>query len=200
MKKILTFNLIIIFVLTVAFPFQRVLAVGFFTSSTTENYKAISTSEVTVVNAVQTNKATLSVSGQNPDSVLALSCQVPAVQNFGLENGLVQNEPAINLNQPANCFSLTSVQPTSLKIELAVEPLVAAHPLVAVVKTVPYISGPNLAQAPLAQSLPILPFSFFTFGIVYALWSKKSLKKGLSLLKNQISLAVNFQQMQVLRC
>jgi hypothetical protein len=110
---------------------------------------------------------------------------------------LVQGAGAINLNQPASCFSLSSVQLAAaaslavVAIHSAVKIVVASH--------VDILALPSLIPQPFSQSgaLPIMVFA--AFGVL-VFEEKKAFQKIIISFSQGFKKILTIYQLQVIRC
>lgn len=131
----------------------------------------------------------------------AVSATVPATceNSFSGQGFALQQEGMINLNQPANCFSLGLGQAfVSVKNLAVVQPPAGGQ--VVVFNRVPVISSPNLVPGPVSSSSPALPISVAVFAVVYALVELKTKKFKTSINLKSFIQQLNIHQLQVMRC
>jgi hypothetical protein len=112
-----------------------------------------------------------------------------------------QTDGQINLNQPANCFSLTAKPATISRVSVTVKSSPFPFGQVFVYVPAASLAGPELKLPNPAQTVPILAVSFVVLMVFFEsgdkrLWIKKRL---LNFQKNTAS-AVLTGQFEVLRC
>ena len=148
--------------------------------------------KVTVVNSASIKATKIRVSG-NP--VLATSCRSAVAVSGSLALGAA----AVNLNEPADCFSLSLGSAQSFA-NLQVKDLAAAPQQIIVKVARAQIASPYLAPMPFAQSNPVLPLSLFVIVIAYELWDKKAAPQFSLQPKQQIKFTLGLSQLVLLRC
>lgn len=128
---------------------------------------------------------------QSASAVTACSVKIAANAN------LVQNAGAVNLNQPASCFSLAPAQ-LAAAASLAVAQLLLAATVV-VVNHSSFFETPFFAPSPLGpgSALPALVFAALT---VILFEERKSIQKAATRLLGNFIQSLTLHQLRVLRC
>ena len=134
-----------------------------------------------------------------PPSASAVSsneCRTSA----GSSNNFVQDSGLVNLNQPANCFSLKVSGFAQTSVQLAVKALQTAPATIVVQKTSEAALLPFFEQAPVSSSAPVLPLATFILLVIYEMYSnrqsfKEKFYKIISV-KNNLGLS----KLQIMRC
>ena len=127
----------------------------------------------------------------------ASSCQ----EASGAASDIVQDAGLVDLNQPANCFSLQdSSEVNYSSVHLSVVVPKAAAVKVAVVIPQSKISVPDFLPTTGGQPLPVLPLTFVTAGLIFALWETKLSFRKLAVKAASLKFTLSLHQLQVLRC
>ena len=145
---------------------------------------------IKVVSAAQTSSVVFSQINQP---------QLPASCSFLGQSslGLVQDAGTLNLNQPANCFSLKLAYWQQSQ-SLAVQPLPSRNYNVAVIR-VPVITWGYSLPNPV-QSLPMLPAAAAGLGIMAAVSFRKLQAVSLRQLNFLFPRSLSIEQLQMFRC
>jgi hypothetical protein len=126
---------------------------------------------------------------------VSLTCQSVVVKS----SNLVQDEGSINLNQPANCFSLQVAYGSKLSQNLTVQNL-SPQPKIIVAFSHNISEKPDFIPSPFSPaSMPALPALSLAI-LASALILRKKISTSLLLLKNRQLLFVNIGSLQILRC
>ncbi len=115
-------------------------------------------------------------------------------------NSFVQSVAAINLNLPADCFSLKIGKSIAPAANLSVLPLASSLPQLVVIKAGLAISPANIAQMPTAQNIPTLPLAVVFILISVEVWERKNLAGRLLSNAKIFKSALTLHQLQMLRC
>ena len=198
MKKALNLSLALAIFLSLAFPAQ-----GAFLSSKQASSKnqasdnSISVTKTIPVVTAKPDQIVIAATPAGGKNILASSCQISA-QATGV---LLQGSFAVNLNQPASCFSLTPAHLAVSAAPLAVLPLAQAQPKVVVLVTPPMFSSPDFSTTPASPFVPVLPLAVYGFAIL-AFSKRRSLKQSFLKLTNnsQGELPLTLHQLMMLRC
>lgn len=190
MKKIIVLNLIV--VISIGLIYKG--PVSFFTSATAASYSSGSNRQVPAKRLPNVEVVTLPLPGAVQASVQAVC------QNAVLKSGnLVQDEGAINLNQPANCFSLQITSAKVLNLNLAISSLPVPAKIV-VTRSPSFLQNPDFLPSPLDPvSLPAMPAVSLAVLATTLILRKKIIATLLNLKNNQW-LFVNTGCLEVLRC
>lgn len=159
--------------------------------------KAIVVNRVVVTTLPQSASQIMLSKGLESAKGTVLSCQGVASANF-----IVQNQATVNLNQPANCFSLNNVALLDSKnLSLSVSPGGLFKQEVSVVN-IPgaKISAYHFRAPPAVSDFPVAPLLSLTLASVLALSTIRRLKQESLKLWQSIKTALTLEQLQVLRC
>jgi len=115
------------------------------------------------------------------------------------KNGLLQEAASVNLNSPANCFSLSVSHSASPQWHLAVKALPATQTKIVVASFPEQIASASFGRAPFEPLIPVFPAAAFVAAAMFAEAEKKIISKTI---KAAVSAkqALSLQQLQVLRC
>ncbi len=123
------------------------------------------------------------------------ACSFSAGQGTDLLQG-----SSINLNQPADCFSLNVNLQTTAWANISIVPPTKVFSTIVVQTTPVQISNPNILPAPLSQSIPTLPALYFALVISFAIISRKRIiSRGKVKLASAIQV-LSLEQLNMLRC
>ncbi len=146
-----------------------------------ESVKVISSTQSFAMIKVQSNSSGCLVNGKN----------------YG---GFVQSPGILDLNQPAQCFSLNRVGGSVSSAVLSVKPLIAAMQTVKVIVVGFLLTGPSILPQAASQSVPILPAVFVYISALLVWEQKKVLIYRLISPTVKLKTALSLQQLQVFRC
>jgi hypothetical protein len=191
--KITTFILTSVFLLGIIFPGGNVFGVQKLNIDPKENQPAQVRQPITVISAVPSQKIISDITSHN---YLATACNAQAAAS----GDLVQDAGLINLNQPANCFTLNISRQTYSYAQLSVQPLNTPHPNVTVLNHSPSISSGNLSNAPVKQQTPIMPVVSFGMALAFAFDFRKNLRRSLNNQASRITSSLTLQQLRIMRC
>ena len=186
-KKTPILSLAIVFILSLVFPNQSLFAAKPEAPAQAQSTPMPSQAQplVKVVAAIPQVEVVVPSAAAQP--VALFSC------SFTTKSG------GINLNQPASCFTLEISHFAPNQQTLAVRALPQISPKVVVASWPVKVSSPSLAQAPGAQSIPVLPLTAFAIGIGF-LVSDRRVKAKIVNSANNFRQTLNLHQLQVLRC
>jgi len=106
----------------------------------------------------------------------------------------------LNLNEPANCFTLEVSQPVVVPPPLTVESAAVSYSDIKVVVNGASLSSPNLLPEPISSATPIVPQVFFGIVLSYGLLRRKLLKAKIINATALFKESLTLQQLQMLRC
>ena len=194
MRQTSIYSLITIFVLTLLFPKSGSLEQAAQAQAAQNN--AVKTSATILVTVVQP-----SVTAKISVSEVAIATSASCFGGAGSQSNIVQNAGVVNLNQPANCFSLSDSSSANFSgVRLSVVSPAMPAVKVSVITPQVKISAFNFNPAPAGQSIPVLPLTFFATGILWALSERKNIFKKLSQKLSSLKTSLSLQQLQVMRC
>ena len=195
MKKILALNLIFAFLISLVYTNQPAFALS---NAINNPGTAASNPKVTarpVMVTVVSLPAPVPIKVAAASS-LAVPCIIPPAKTAA---NLVQDEGSINLNQPANCFSLQSVSQTVAVQTLKVENL-SQTAKIAIAYHSERLESPDLIPSPLGPvGLPSLPALSLTLAAA-ALVFRKKINQRLLNLREQFLAAPQACRLEILRC
>lgn len=197
-KKIISYSLSLAFLFSLLFPSQAVFNLAHASVASQVQAGQIRQAlkpqfSIKVVSAAPTEKISTSQPAFNLP--LPVNCKFSA----GSSANLVQNALAVNLNQPADCFSFVAARPQSEALSIAVQVTVLPSQAVVVVSNPLAIQAPSLNPAPFAQNSPVLPLAGSVAVAGLGVLQKRVLVKALKMAKN-LKFNLSLQQLQVLRC
>lgn len=193
MAKITTFILTSAVLLGLIFPGGNIFGVQKSAINPQDSRPAQAQQAVTVISAAPAPQIIADITSHN---YLATACKPEA----GASGDILQDAGIINLNQPANCFTLNISRQTYSYAQLFVQPLKAAHSSVAVVYNGPSISSGNVSNAPVKQETPIMPVASFGLAIALAFSFRKNIVRSLNNQASRITDSLTLHQLQMLRC
>jgi hypothetical protein len=197
-KKILTLNLIGLFVLALICPGQSYAASWPNPNPSQNHVLAVQNQNlIPVVKAAQVS--VVKSIGQADNSELSVtfgqSCQLKPQ----LSGSMLQETQVINLNLPANCFSLSISQPARFSVALTVQPLHNSwQKIIPPVSQVAYLS-PVYSAAPSGRNTPLTQTVGFS-GPGSFQDQKAALSTRLIAQKKAVKLAITLGLFEVLRC
>ena len=153
---------------------------------------AVAQTRVVVAPLVQTAQI---IFHPNQQLAATLNCDLELVQNLNIP----ENSNLLDLNRPANCFSLKISTTQPAVVNLQVKPL--AHNIVKIlVKNFTQFFAYNWTSYPSNPSFPLLPVSIFFAGVALATFEEKLLSLKLKNVLFTQNFSPTFQQLKILRC
>ena len=120
-------------------------------------------------------------------------------QGANLSSSLVQDQAAINLNEPATCYSLSVNSARAVSENLQVEPL--AGPAVAITLPVASYSAVGLLPAIPSAAQATIPLTGFATLLFFGLFAEKKFRDvRLQSSETVFSLTPSIYELQVMRC
>ena len=199
MKKILALNLIFAFLLGLVYSSPAIFA-----SSKSINGLPANTRAKNSAQATNLSKAPIVTVVALPAPPIVQVAAAPlALSCLGVSGkisaNLIQDEGVINLNEPANCFSLQASTQKFAVENLRVQNLQQTA-TVQIAYNGQQLQSPDLVPAPLSpQGFPSLPALSFTL-VVAALVLRKKITTGLLNLRKQVLLSIGAYRLEILRC
>jgi hypothetical protein len=195
-KKILTFNLI--FTLLLSFIHSGNAQAFSVTNTPNATHAINGTVSLATQTVIKVSFASVNQQIILSQPSLSVACKVSNLTQS--EKDLVQTPASLNLNQPADCFSIKSVAPVAMVMTLAVKNLAINNPKIVVAIQTQKFEAPDLQPSPVdAQRLPILPSIMFAFGVA-AVSLRSKISQRVSKFKLSNSLEFSSYRLQVLRC
>jgi hypothetical protein len=195
-KKILTYSLIIVFILSLAIPGKGVLFNINKTSANTSLTSNFKSSQVLVKIVSLPTLPTVTVSQAQAKINSAQACST----NFSNGSNIVQDAGILNLNSPADCFNLSIVNKVpEYNQTLSVQALLSASYKVFVLQNKTQIQDSLHNSTPTAQQNPILPVAQLIIFTALFFSKKRLIARAL-----RVSVAVKQHlsvfELQILRC
>jgi hypothetical protein len=151
--------------------------------------KAPSVQAVKVISLTPTASVVPQANNRQSSTSCSLSSNLPS--------NLLQNAGAINLNQPASCFTLAHAQLTAVaKLFVVAPPALAA---IVVVAHDYIFQTPTLAPQPMATTSS-LPIAIFVALVIFVFEDNKFFKKIGIIASESFKKSLTVYELQVIRC
>lgn len=195
MKKTLALTITLAFLLSLVFPNQSAVFASKADGASNAN-STINTSQTSLIKVVVAAAPQAIVVSSNIQATAPAACQSAAIGG----NNLLQGVSQINLNIPANCFSLQIARQARPLRQLVVLPLARQNLSQIVVLNNPSeILMPNVTPAPVSQNLPALPLvaaaAIAGFAVLER-FVRQKIARGIQHVKFSLTL----EQLQIMRC